>query len=57
VIGTTTSRSFQVANIVVWRVRDGQIVSSRDYHNHLVLAAAAGRLPQLVSAFIDAEGA
>jgi uncharacterized protein len=42
---TTSGRSFQVANIQVSRVRDGQIVSSRDYHNHPVLAdAAAERL-------------
>lgn len=43
---TTTGRSFQVSNIQVSRVRDGQIVTSRDYHNHPVLAdAAAQRLP------------
>ena len=42
---TTTGRSFQVSNIQVSRVRDGQIVTSRDYHNHPVLAdAAAERL-------------
>lgn len=38
---TTTGRSFQVANIQVSRVRDGQILTSRDYHNHPVLADAA----------------
>jgi uncharacterized protein len=38
---TTTGRSFQVSNIQVSRVRDGQIVTSRDYHNHPVLAEAA----------------
>lgn len=43
---TTTGHSFQVANIQVSRVRDGQVVTSRDYHNHPVLAdAAAQRLP------------
>ena len=36
---STTGRSFQVANIQVLRVRDGQIVSSRDYHNHAAIAA------------------
>ena len=42
---TTTGRSFQVSNIQGSRVRDGQIVTSRDYHNHPVLAdAAAERL-------------
>lgn len=38
---TTTGRSFQVSNIQVSRVRDGHIVTSRDYHNHPVLADAA----------------
>jgi uncharacterized protein len=38
---TTTGSSFRVANIQVSRVRDGQIVTSRDYHNHSVLAEAA----------------
>src|SRR5258708_39434602 len=42
---TTTNRSFQVSNIQVSRVRNGQIVASRDYHNHLVLADVLGRLP------------
>jgi uncharacterized protein len=37
---TTTGHSFQVSNIQVSRVRDGQIVSSRDYHDHPVLADA-----------------
>ncbi|WP_158566879.1 nuclear transport factor 2 family protein [Actinomadura craniellae] len=37
---TTTGRSFQVSNIQVSRVRNGQIVTSRDYHNHPVMAEA-----------------
>jgi ketosteroid isomerase-like protein len=40
---TTTGRSFQVSNIQVSKVRDGQIVLSRDYHNHPVLADAVAR--------------
>jgi ketosteroid isomerase-like protein len=40
---TTTGRSFQVPNIQVSRVRSGQIVTSRDYHNHPVLADAAAQ--------------
>lgn len=40
---TTTGRSFQVPNIQVSRVRDGQIVASRDYHNHPVLADAVAQ--------------
>ncbi|GAA1907448.1 hypothetical protein GCM10009753_42850 [Streptantibioticus ferralitis] len=47
---TTTGRSFRGANVIVLRVRDGKIVSSRDYHNHLVLAEALGNLPEVVSA-------
>jgi ketosteroid isomerase-like protein len=35
-----TGRRFSVANVIVMRVRDGQIVASRDYHNHAVLADA-----------------
>jgi uncharacterized protein len=40
---TTNGRSFRVANIQVLRVRDGLIVSSRDYHDHLAIAAALGQ--------------
>jgi uncharacterized protein len=43
----TTGHSFRVANIQVLRVRDGRIVASRDYHDHLALAAAVGRLQAL----------
>jgi ketosteroid isomerase-like protein len=46
----TTGRPFQVSNIQVSRIRNGQIVVSRDYHNHLMLADVAGRLPELLSA-------
>jgi uncharacterized protein len=46
---TTTNRSFQVSNIQVSRVRNGQIVTSRDYHNHFVLAGVLGRLPALLA--------
>ena len=45
---TTTGRSFQVSNIQVSRVRDGKIVGSRDYHNHVVLAEALGGLGPLL---------
>ncbi len=47
---TTTGRSFHVSNIQVSRVRDGKIVASRDYHNHVVLAEVMGRLPSLLEA-------
>ncbi|MEV6978090.1 nuclear transport factor 2 family protein [Kitasatospora sp. NPDC093806] len=45
-----TGRTFEAANIQVLRVRDGLIVHSRDFHDHLALAVAAGALPQLVEA-------
>ncbi len=45
-----TGRTFEAANIQVLRVRDGLIVSSRDYHDHLALIVAGGNLPQLVAA-------
>jgi uncharacterized protein len=42
---TATGASFTVANVFVVRVRDGLIVESRDYSNHVMFAAAFGRLP------------
>jgi ketosteroid isomerase-like protein len=38
------------ANVQVLRVRDGQIVQTRDYHDHLRLAARTGRAAQLGAA-------
>jgi ketosteroid isomerase-like protein len=49
-LATATGRSFQVSNIQVSTVRDGLIVRSRDYHNHVALADAIGQLGELVSA-------
>lgn len=43
---TTTGRTFTFANIFVLTVRDGQIVTSRDYHNHRALAEAFGESPE-----------
>ena len=54
---TTTGRSFQVSNIQVSTVRDGQIVASRDYHNHLVLAEVLGQLPAVLAALAREEPA
>ncbi|WP_329492745.1 nuclear transport factor 2 family protein [Kitasatospora herbaricolor] len=45
-----SGRTFEAANIQVLRVRDGLIVHSRDYHDHVALAVAGGNLPQLVAA-------
>lgn len=47
---TATGRAITVANVQVLRVRDGLIVSTRDYHDHLRLAALAGRAGQLATA-------
>jgi ketosteroid isomerase-like protein len=46
-----TGATFAVRNIFVLRVRDGLIVESRDYHDHLSLAAATGRLQSVVDAY------
>jgi ketosteroid isomerase-like protein len=37
-----TGKQITTRNILVLRVRDGVIVSSRDYHNHALLAEFAG---------------
>ena len=46
---STAGRSFRVSNIQVLGVRNGQIVFSRDYHNHLAIAAALGQLHELLA--------
>lgn len=53
---TATGRPFTVSNIFVLRVRDGLIVESRDYADHVAFAAATGRLGSLVGE-ISAEPA
>jgi ketosteroid isomerase-like protein len=47
---TATGRRFTIPNIFVLRVRDGLIVESRDYADHLAFAAATGRPAGLVPA-------
>jgi uncharacterized protein len=55
--GTTeTGQPYALPAIFVMRVRDGEIVSSRDYHDHLASARAAGRLSELFAA-ISAQDA
>lgn len=46
---TDSGRTFSVANVLVMRVRNGQIVASRDYHNHAVMAEFLGSRPELTS--------
>lgn len=48
-----TGEPFALPGIFVIRVRDGQIVSSRDYVDHLGLARALGRLDEIVTALKD----
>jgi ketosteroid isomerase-like protein len=45
----TTGLAFQIGNVLVMRIRDGQIVASRDYANHAAFAAATGQLPALLA--------
>jgi ketosteroid isomerase-like protein len=47
---TTGDGTFSAANIQVLRIRDGLIVATRDYHDHLTIARATGRLPALTAA-------
>jgi uncharacterized protein len=37
---STTGKTFETANVLVVRVRDGLIVHSTDYHNHAAMHAA-----------------
>jgi uncharacterized protein len=45
-----TGLTFDVPGVQILRVRDGLIVSSRDFTNHAVIAAAAGQLPAVLAA-------
>ena len=51
-----TGRSARVANIQVTRVRGGLIAESRDFHDHVAMADAVGRLPDVLAARPAAEG-
>ncbi|WP_199513874.1 nuclear transport factor 2 family protein [Nucisporomicrobium flavum] len=48
--GVVDGHAFAVPCIFVVRVRDGEIVESRDYIHHVASARAFGRLPALVAA-------
>jgi ketosteroid isomerase-like protein len=50
-----TGEAFALPGIFVLRVRDGEIVSSRDYFDHLTAARIRGRLDELVAA-VKARG-
>ncbi len=49
-----TGEPFALPGIFVLRVRDGQIVSSRDYFDHLSAARVRGQLDELIAA-VSAE--
>jgi ketosteroid isomerase-like protein len=52
-----TGERFAVPCILVMRVRDGQIVESRDYIDHLTSARVRGRLDDVLAAVRPAGGA
>jgi ketosteroid isomerase-like protein len=53
---TATGHAFTVPNIFVLRVRDGLIVESRDYADHLSFAAATDRLGDLTGSASGSAG-
>lgn len=48
-----TGESFALPGIFVLRVRNGEIVSSRDYFDHVTAARVRRQLDQLVAAVLD----
>jgi ketosteroid isomerase-like protein len=53
--GTVEGRPFTVPCIFVVQVRNGEIVRSRDYVDHIAGARAFGRLPSLAAALAGSE--
>ena len=43
----STGRSFSAADIQVLRARDGVVVATRDFHDHVAVAMATGAVPAL----------
>jgi ketosteroid isomerase-like protein len=52
-----TGEPFRVPGIFVLRVRDGLIVESRDYIDHLAMIRARGQVDQLVAHLTEPAGA
>ena len=52
-----TGEPFDLPNIFVVRVRDGQIVESRDYIDHVAMTRARGLTEQLITALREPAGA
>jgi ketosteroid isomerase-like protein len=55
-VGSVNGRPFTVPCIFVARVRDGVIVESRDYGDHIGLARVFGRLDDLATALCNHSG-
>jgi ketosteroid isomerase-like protein len=54
--GVIDGRAFTLPCIFVVRVRDGEIVESRDYGDHVAAARTFGRLPALAAALASQGG-
>jgi ketosteroid isomerase-like protein len=52
-VGSAFGRSFELPCVFVTRVRDGEIVESRDYGDHVARARAFGSLKELATALAD----
>jgi uncharacterized protein len=52
-----TGEPYALPAIFVLRVRNGEIVSSRDYHDHLASARVSGRLGELFAALSAQDAA
>lgn len=55
--GSAKGRPFKLPRIFVVRVRDGEIVESRDYSDHVSLARAFGGLEELAAALVGSTTA
>lgn len=53
--GSAADRPVSITNILVTRVRDGMIVESRDYADHIAAARAFGHLPALAATLAAEE--
>ncbi|HEY7279607.1 MAG TPA: nuclear transport factor 2 family protein [Trebonia sp.] len=53
--GSVGGRPVSITNILVTRVRDGVIIESRDYADHIAAARAFGHLPALAAALAAEE--
>jgi ketosteroid isomerase-like protein len=54
---TATGEPFSVPGIFVLRVRDGLIVESRDYIDHVAMLRARGQVDQLIAVLKEPAGA